>query len=95
MMPIMVWLLPEPDSPTTASVSPCLTSISMPLTAFTVPSGVVNSTLRSRTVRMVSGVVFISTILGIECITQPVAHKIKRKQGQHEEDRREYQEPRG
>jgi hypothetical protein len=42
-------LLPEPDSPTMASVLPRSTSKESPRTAWTTPSGVLNETLRSRT----------------------------------------------
>ena len=56
MADITVWLLPEPDSPTMATNSPGLTSMSMPFTASTSPSPVRNSTLRSRTARMGSAV---------------------------------------
>ncbi len=41
--------LPEPDSPSTASVSPARTEYSTPLTALATPSRVRNSTCRSRT----------------------------------------------
>jgi len=55
--------LPEPDSPTTASVSPGRTSRSMPLTALTAPSGVEKETFRPRTARIGSMVFFVSSIL--------------------------------
>ena len=38
MAAIMVWLLPEPNSPTMATVSPRRTLMSTPLTARTSPS---------------------------------------------------------
>src|SRR6476660_9337099 len=50
--PAMVWvatLLPEPDSPTMASVLPRSTSKESPRTAWTTPSAVVKATFRSRT----------------------------------------------
>src|SRR5215217_7112718 len=91
MMPIMVWLLPEPLSPTIASVSPDLTSRSMPLTASTAPSGVSKVTFRSRTARMVSA--DMSAVLRVERIAQAVAGKVQGKQRRNKKDRREDQEP--
>src|SRR5689334_13466824 len=44
-------LLPEPDSPTMASVLPRSTSKESPRTAWTTPSAVLKATLRSRTSR--------------------------------------------
>ncbi len=41
MIDMKIWLLPEPDSPTTPTASPALTVKLTPLTAFTGPSGVV------------------------------------------------------
>src|SRR5438552_11821283 len=46
-----VTLLPEPDSPSTASTCPARSSKLTALTARTTPSRVANSTLRSRTLR--------------------------------------------
>src|SRR5437773_2670491 len=46
-----VTLLPEPDSPSTASTCPGRSSKLTALTARTTPSRVENSTLRSRTLR--------------------------------------------
>lgn len=43
----LVTLLPEPDSPTTASVSPCPTSSEIPLTDFTTPARVKKCVRRS------------------------------------------------
>src|SRR5690606_15181186 len=89
MMPIMVWLLPEPLSPTTASVSPGRTSRSMPLTAFTSPSGVVKETLRSRTDR-IGSMAFVSSVMSavlrVERVAQAVADEIQREERDDEED---------
>jgi hypothetical protein len=41
--------LPQPDSPTMATISPRLTVYEMPSTAWTVPREVSNCTCRSRT----------------------------------------------
>jgi hypothetical protein len=51
MMLIQVTLLPQPDSPTIASVSPFSTLNEMPSTAWTMPSSVLNEVLRSLTSR--------------------------------------------
>ena len=42
-----IWLLPEPDSPTTPTTSPLAMSKVAPLTAWTMPSGVLKRTWRS------------------------------------------------
>src|SRR5690606_25515542 len=52
MIPMIAWavtLLPEPDSPTIARVSPASTENDTPLTARAMPSRVRNSTRRSST----------------------------------------------
>ena len=64
MIAIVVWLLPEPNSPTMATVSLAATSRSMPLTAATVPSLVSKSTRRSRTVRTGSGMLGLRLVAG-------------------------------
>src|SRR5690606_20288997 len=75
---MVVWLLPEPDSPTMAMVSPALTSRLMPRTASTGPSCVSNVTFRSRTLRMFSLV--ISAILRVKAVAQAIAKEVQRKQ---------------
>ncbi len=52
MAAITAWLLPEPDSPTIATVSRGITSMSMPFTACTSPSARRKRTSRPRMVRM-------------------------------------------
>ena len=49
MIVMQVTLLPQPDSPTIASVSPFSTENEMPSTAPTMPSSVLNEVLRSLT----------------------------------------------
>ncbi len=49
---IAVTDLPQPDSPTTARISPARRSNDTPSTACTTPSSVANDTARSRTLRM-------------------------------------------
>ena len=69
-----LWLLPEPDSPTIARVSPGRRSRARPRTASTGPSGVAKRTAKSFTVRMGSlADASISAILGIERVAQAVA----------------------
>ena len=48
-MASMIWLLPEPLSPTTAIACPAAIARSTPFTAWTVPSPVRKDTVRSRT----------------------------------------------
>src|SRR5690606_27574394 len=52
----MLWLLPEPDSPTMPSVSPRSRSNDRRLTAWTSPSGVAKRTSRSLTSRIAMSV---------------------------------------
>ena len=51
MIDMKIWLLPEPDSPTTPSVSPFWIEKSTPPTAFTAPSWVAKLVLRPVTSR--------------------------------------------
>src|SRR5690242_19665055 len=78
-----VTLLPQPASPTMPSVSPAEISKEIPLTAWTTPLRVVNSTRRSCTSRREALPV---TKLRIECFAQAVADQVE---AQHEEDDRE------
>src|SRR5262245_8464264 len=93
---IMVWLLPEPDSPTTATVSPALTCMLMPLTASTMPSRVRNRTCRFSTEWIVAFFsVIASPVLRIERVAQSVADKVKGEESRHKEKGREKQQPIG
>ena len=82
MAPIINWLLPEPDSPTIAIVSPTLTVIFAPFTADTLPSSV--SKLIFTFLSSSTG--FISAILRIQRIAQAVANEIQCKQRAGEEE---------
>src|SRR4051794_27376367 len=68
MIVMQVTLLPQPDSPTMASVSPFSTANETPSTAPTMPSSVLNAVLRSLTSsRAIGGMVgdaYESRILG-------------------------------
>src|SRR4051812_21621489 len=88
----MVWLLPEPDSPTIATVSPGVTSILMPLTACSTPSPVRKRTWRSRMERTDWA---ISAILRIEGVAQAVADEVEGEQDRDEGQRRIEQHPAG
>src|SRR3972149_7717503 len=71
---------PQPLSPTTASVSPSSTWNEIPLTAYTVPSGVWKRVIRSLTSR--SEVILSDCpAVRIESITQPIAQKIDAQHG--------------
>src|SRR5258708_32658252 len=83
MMPITNWLLPEPDSPTMARVSPAFRSRLTPLTASTMPSRVLNFTLMFLSERMLPS---ISAILWIKGITQAVADEIEGEQSRCQEE---------
>src|SRR5215217_1980762 len=73
----MVWLLPEPDSPTMATVSPGLMSRSMPFTACRIPSPVRKRTLRLRRESTGSAM---SAILRVESIAQAIADEVQAEQ---------------
>ena len=55
MIDMKIWLLPEPDSPTTPSVSPARTSKLTPFTALTSPSRVENRVSRLLTSNTFTG----------------------------------------
>src|SRR6266545_4251524 len=69
-----VTLFPQPDSPTMPSVSPRAMSNEMPLTAYTVPRRVENSTRRSSTLRSDS---LAATKLRVERLAQAVADEVE------------------
>src|ERR1700690_3439736 len=96
MAAIIAWLLPEPDSPTMATVSPGPTLRSIPRTACTSPSGVSKRTCSPRMSRIGASAIGLraSPVARIEGIAQPVAEEIEREQRRHEENRREDQQPR-
>src|SRR5689334_17375130 len=84
-----VTLLPQPDSPTTARVSPAPTSKETPSTARTTPSRVKKCVRRSSMAR--SGafngrVSHAARKPGIERIAQAVADQVHRQHGQRQED---------
>src|SRR5205823_878081 len=79
----MLTLLPEPDSPTIPSVSPGKTSEVTPSTAWTIPSSVLNSTVRSRIERTGSGT---NSLSRIERVSQAVPNEVD---AEHDEDDRQ------
>src|SRR5689334_807229 len=88
----MVWLLPEPDSPTIATVSPRAMVMLTPRTASTIPSGVLKRTWRS--LNSSSGSPATSVVPRIEGVAEAVAEEVEREQRRDEEDRREDEQPR-
>src|SRR5262249_59753670 len=58
-----VTLLPEPDSPSSASTLPASSENVTPFTARTTPSRVLNATLRSRTIRSDTGYPCVAAII--------------------------------
>src|SRR5581483_1525888 len=91
------WLLPAPDSPTTATHSPRRTSSEKSLTAATSPSGVLNRTFSSssRSTQSAAKPCTRSAVTGIERIAQPIANEIETHQQRHEKKSRHEQHPRG
>src|SRR5215471_4494202 len=83
------WLLPEPDSPTTPTVSPSAIAKDTSLTALTSPSGVSKRVLRFSTSSSAT-----STILGVEGVAQSVADEVEAEQGGGKENGGEHQHPR-
>ena len=81
-----VTVLPQPDSPTTPSVSPRSMCRSTPSTARTMPSSVLNQVFRPRMSSSVSATRHaLQDAARIERVAQPVADEVD---GQHgEEDR--------
>ena len=94
---IIVWLLPEPDSPTIGDRLAGATSMSMPCTASTAPSGVRKRTCRSLTLRIGSGVAMsaipISAVPRVERVAQAVADEVQGEQRRDEEEGGEDQQP--
>src|SRR2546423_1438397 len=87
-----VTLLPHPDSPTIPSVSPRAISKETPLTAYTVPRRVENSTLRSSTPRSGS---LAFTQLRVERLAQTVADQVEAEHREDDRDARDDREERG
>src|SRR6187455_1045425 len=87
-----VTLLPHPDSPTMPSVSPLLTSNEMPLTAYTVPRSVPNSTRRSDTESSAPSV--IPAQLRIESFAECVSNEVEAEHDEHDCEAREEREQR-
>src|SRR5438093_10491479 len=94
MTVMKIWLLPEPDSPTTPTVSPSPTLKLTPFTASTIPSGVEKRTSSRSTSRMDSPVRTGLAVLGVEGVAQTVADEVEREQGHAQEDGRIKQAPR-
>src|SRR5215210_2822427 len=92
MMLLAATDLPEPDSPTTASVSPRLRSNEAPRTACTSPAYVAKEISRSRTCRMASPEPFtLDTLLPhprVEGVAQTVAQNVEGEHEQAEHDGR-------
>src|SRR3954451_15212951 len=78
-------VLPEPDSPRTAMISPLPSSYVTPSTAFTTPSSVWNSTWRSSTVR--TGSAIATEELRVHGVSQRLAEKDERADQQAQEQR--------
>src|SRR5688572_28991385 len=89
----MDWLLPDPDSPTIATVSPGRTSKSTFLTARISPSCVAKVTFKPRMLRIASVLSLISAILRVERVAQAVAQEIQGEQNDSERDRGIDQQP--
>src|SRR6202030_1317086 len=89
-----VWLLPDPDSPTTPTVSPSAIAKDTSLTALTSPSRMVKRVLRfltSSSAKMLNNPC--STVLGVEGVAQPVADEVEAEQGGGEENGGEHKQP--
>src|SRR5215212_10162632 len=95
MTAIIIWLLPEPGSPTMARVSPALTSREAPLTASITPSAVRKPTLRSRTCKIGAGRGIGSAVFRIERVTQSVTDEVQGEQRGAEKEGRKDQKPIG
>src|SRR2546425_11091396 len=95
MIVMQVTLLPQPDSPTIASVWPFSTENEMPSTAPTMPSSVLNEVFRSWTSR--------SAILRMvgECLREPNpgidprVQQIHHQVGNNDNERGEHHHPKG
>src|SRR5437016_1801842 len=104
MSAMAVTLFPDPDSPRMASVSPGARSKLTPLTARTTPSGVGNSTCRSRTARSAASTGSASgerssatdttglTETGVEGIAERISHEDEGQHRQAEEQAGEQQQ---
>src|SRR5436309_1986801 len=93
-----VTLLPEPDSPTTPSVSPGEIVSDTTSTALTRPSSVGKWTLRSLISRIGSGKRSLllpdDPLVRIEGVAQPVPQEIHAQHGDQDEQAREPHQPR-
>src|SRR5262245_3784885 len=78
-------VLPEPDSPRTARISPLPSSYETPSTALTTPSSVRNSTWRSSTVRMGSDIA--TEELRVHGVAERLAEQDERADQQAQEQR--------
>src|SRR5215208_2562537 len=95
MTAIIICLLPDPDSPTMARVSPALTSNAAPLTASITPSAVRKLTFRFRTCKIGAARGIGSAVFRIECVTQSVTDEVQGEQRGSEKERRKDQKPVG
>ena len=90
---IISWLLPEPDSPTMATVSPAFTSRFTPLTASTIA---IEGRERHLDVLERRGwLASISAVLRVKRIAQAVADEVQGEQRGGQEEGREDQQPGG
>src|SRR5262249_19192093 len=83
-------LLPQPDSPTIPSGSPGEIANEIPLTAWTVPRRVWNSTFSPSTLRRGSDA---ATKLRVEGLAQRVADEVEAEGGDDDRDSRDDREP--
>src|SRR4051794_29541547 len=79
-------VLPEPDSPRTAMISPLPSSYETPSTALTTPSSVWNSTCRSSMLRIGSAIA--TEELGVHGVAERLAEQDERADQQTQEQRR-------
>src|SRR6202795_130113 len=85
--------LPEPDSPTTPSVSPLATDMLTCCTALTMPRRVANSTVRSLTSSSGWAVMFSRPTLRIDDVAQPVAEQVEAEHRDHQRETRKQRDP--
>src|SRR5215468_1905958 len=90
----MVTLLPQPDSPTTPSTWPGMTSKLVPSTARTRPSSRANETLRSRTESRGAWLELTaaSMAVGVGGVAQAVPHQVEGEHG-HDDDQAGNEQP--
>src|SRR5882724_11952524 len=89
----MLTLLPEPDSPTTPTISPESSVMSRPSTARKAPRWVWKSTDKLRISSSATRVPASALQFRIERIAQPVAQKVEREHGHEDGDAGEIHDP--